>query len=132
NYQQVRKLGEAAFARARNHGRPFTAVVIDIDLFKQVNDRHGHAAGDETLRSFGAWIAEAAGEGAIAGRSGGDEFTVLLEADAAAANVMLQHLRRRIEPVTVFGHTVHFNISAGICQADERTPTLEQLVHEAD
>ncbi|MBN8726275.1 MAG: diguanylate cyclase [Xanthomonadales bacterium] len=132
NYQQVRKLGEAAFTRARNNGQPFTAVVIDIDLFKQVNDRYGHAAGDEALRSLGAWIGEAAGQGAIAGRSGGDEFTVLLEADALQAEAMLQRLRGRIEPVTVFGHTVRFNISAGVCQADERTPTLEQLVHEAD
>jgi diguanylate cyclase (GGDEF)-like protein len=132
NYQQVRKLGEAAFARSRGDGRPFTAVVIDIDLFKQVNDRYGHAAGDETLRCLGAWIGESAGEGAIAGRSGGDEFTVLLEADMAQAEAMLQRLRARIEPITVFGQTVTFNISAGICQADEGTSTLEQLAHQAD
>src|SRR3546814_2608497 len=58
NYQKVRKLGGVAFARARATGRPFTAIVVDIDLFKQVNDRYGHAAGDEALRSLGAWIRE--------------------------------------------------------------------------
>src|SRR3546814_9148015 len=56
NYQKVRKLGGVAFARARATGRPLTAIVVDIALFKQVNDRYGHAAGDEALRSLGAWI----------------------------------------------------------------------------
>jgi diguanylate cyclase len=132
NYQQVRKLGEAAFARARDTRRPFTAIVADIDLFKQVNDRHGHAAGDEALRSLGAWISETVGEGGIAGRSGGDEFTILLEADAMEAEAMLQRLRDRIEPITVFGHTFRINISSGVCQADGHAATLEQLIHEAD
>lgn len=132
NYQQVRKLGAAAFARTRASGQPFTAIVADIDLFKQVNDRHGHAAGDEALRSLGAWISEAVGVGGIAGRSGGDEFTILLEADAAEAEAMLQRLRERIEPITVFGHTFGFNISSGVCQAEGQAATLEQLIHEAD
>lgn len=132
NYQQVRKLGEAGFARARDTGRPFTAIVADIDLFKQVNDRYGHAAGDEALRSLGAWVSETVGENGIAGRSGGDEFTILLEADAAEAEAMMQRLRGRIEPITVFGQTFRINISSGVCQADGRAATLEQLVHEAD
>jgi diguanylate cyclase len=132
NYQQVRKLGEAMFARARQTGRPFTAIVADIDLFKQVNDRYGHAAGDEALRSLGAWINEAVGGRGIAGRSGGDEFTILLDADAVEAEAMLQRLHGRIEPITVFGQTFRINISAGVCQADGHPATLEQLIHEAD
>ncbi len=132
NYQQVRKLGEEAFARARANGRPFTAIVADIDLFKQVNDRYGHAAGDEALRSLGVWIVDVVGVRGIAGRSGGDEFTILLEADAAEAETLLQRLRRRMQPITVFGQTFRFNISSGICQADGHAATLEQLIHEAD
>ncbi|WP_219339652.1 diguanylate cyclase [Luteimonas salinisoli] len=132
NYQQVRKLGETAFARARQTGQPFTAIVADIDLFKQVNDRHGHAAGDEALRSLGAWIGEIVDGRGIAGRSGGDEFTILLETDAAEAEALLQRLRGRIGPITVFGHTFSFSISSGVCQADGQAATLEQLIHEAD
>ena len=132
NYQQVRRLGEEAFARARSTGRPFTAIVADIDRFKEVNDRHGHAAGDEALRSLGAWIGEAVGERGIAGRSGGDEFTLLLETDAAEAEAVLQRLRERIEPISVFGQTVRFSISSGVCQANGHAATLEQLVHQAD
>ena len=132
NYQQVRKLGEAAFARTRANGQPFTAIVADIDLFKQVNDRHGHAAGDEALRSLGAWINEVVDAPGIAGRSGGDEFTILLETGAAEAEALLQRLRDRIEPITVFGHTFRISLSTGICQADGNATTLEQLIHAAD
>ncbi|MDH5833478.1 diguanylate cyclase [Luteimonas kalidii] len=132
NYQQVRKDGEEAFDRARREGRPFTAIVADIDRFKEVNDRHGHAAGDEALRSLGTWITEEVGAQGIAGRSGGDEFTILLDGDRDQAQDLLRRLRGRIEPVTVFGHTVHFSISAGICQANGHATTLEQLVHDAD
>ena len=132
NYQQVRKLGEDAFAHARATNRPFTAIVTDIDRFKEVNDRHGHAAGDEALRSLGTWIDEVVNGHGIAGRSGGDEFTILLEADAVEAEALLQRLRERIEPVSVFGQTVRFSISSGVCQTNGHAATLEQLIHEAD
>lgn len=132
NYQHVRKIGQLMLDGARRENRPFTAVVADIDLFKEVNDRHGHAAGDEALRSLGAWISEVMERRGIAGRSGGDEFTILLDADAAEAELLLHSLRDRIEPISVFGDTVRFSISAGVCQAGANTTALEQLVHEAD
>ncbi|MCD0416737.1 diguanylate cyclase [Rubrivivax sp. JA1024] len=132
NYQQVRKLGEAAFAAARRRGQPFTAIVADVDRFKGVNDHFGHAAGDAALRSLGRWITEVVGERGIAGRSGGDEFTILLKDDAAQAEALLRQLRQRIEPIEVFGKTVHFSISSGFCEASDQVSTLEQLVHEAD
>ncbi len=132
NYQHVRKLGEEALARARATGRPFSAIVADIDLFKQVNDSNGHAAGDAALRSLGAWISETVGGWGIAGRSGGDEFTMLVEADAAEAEALVKRLRSRIEPITVFGQTFRFTISSGICEADGKATTLEQLIHQAD
>lgn len=132
NYQQVRRRGEAAFAAACDRGRPFTAIVADIDRFKQVNDRYGHAAGDEALRALGAWIGAVVDERGIAGRSGGDEFTILLEADAAEAEALLQRLRDRIEPITVFGRTFRIELSSGICQHEGRAATLEHLIHEAD
>ena len=132
NYQHARRLGEQAFARARAAGRPFTAVVLDIDRFKSVNDRHGHAAGDEALRALGGWISDELDDGGIAGRSGGDEFMVLLDADAACAAEYLKRLRARIQPIAVFGQTVRFSISSGVCQAGELADDLEQLIHEAD
>ena len=132
NYQQIRRLGEDAFRRARAQARPFTVIVADIDLFKQVNDRYGHAAGDEALRSLGSWISDVVGSQGVAGRSGGDEFTILLDADAGAANGLLRRLRERLEPITVFEQTFQFNLSAGVCQDDGTIDSLEQLIHKAD
>ncbi|MGJ4728200.1 diguanylate cyclase [Luteimonas sp. SDU101] len=132
NYQHARRLGGEAFLRARSEGRPFTAVVLDIDRFKSVNDRHGHAAGDEALRALGGWIHEEVGEAGIAGRSGGDEFMILLDADATATAELLERLRARVQPIAVFGQTVRFSISSGVCQAGDQADDLEQLIHEAD
>jgi len=132
NYPHLLQQGEAAFARARAKGRPFTAVVLDIDLFKQVNDRHGHAAGDEALRALAGWIRQSIGERDLAGRRGGDEFTLLCDGDAASAEAVVQCLRRLIGPVTAFGHSVLFTVSAGIREADPQASSLAQLIHGAD
>src|SRR5690606_16769747 len=91
-----------------------------------------HAAGDEALRALGGWIAEVVEGRGIAGRSGGDEFTILLEGTEEDAGALLDRLRARMEAVSVFGQTVHFSISAGICQDRDSNGTLEHLVHEAD
>src|SRR3546814_16540034 len=125
-------LGGVAFARARAAGRALTAIVFDIDLFKQVNDRYGHAGGDEALRSLGAWIRETVDGRGIVGRSGGDEFTILLDADATEAEAMLQRLRDRIEPLTVFGQTFGFNIRSGECQAGDGDYPRKPMTTAAD
>ncbi len=115
NYQQSRMLGEKALARARGAQRPFTVAVIDIDLFKQVNDRYGHVAGDVALRSLGKWITLAVGDEGLAARVGGDEFMILLEHDAEEMDRVLGRVRANIEPITVFDRTFRINISAGVC-----------------
>lgn len=68
-------------------------VMCDLDHFKSINDRFGHAAGDEVIRAFGGVLAERAGAGALCGRIGGEEFCLLLpEGDVGGA-------QRRIEAV---------------------------------
>ena len=67
------------------------------------------------------------GSQGVAGRSGGDEFTILLDADAGAADGLLRRLRERLEPITVFEQTFQFNLSAGVCQDDGTIGSLEQM-----
>ncbi len=63
--------------RAGRYGRPFSAILFDIDHFKTVNDRYGHSAGDDVLVQMSAWLQAALRTTDIPGRWGGDEFLVL-------------------------------------------------------
>jgi len=72
-------------------------LVIDVDHFKAVNDRHGHDRGDDALRLIADTIARTAGETALLGRLGGEEFGVFLEdADAARTDMVAEAIRRGV------------------------------------
>ena len=77
NYRALRERLDYEVVRHGRHGRGLTVVLIDLDGFKSVNDRHGHLAGDDVLRRVAAEITEAVrGEDTVV-RQGGDEFAVL-------------------------------------------------------
>ncbi|MEZ5417551.1 MAG: GGDEF domain-containing protein [Vicinamibacterales bacterium] len=77
-------------------GTPFTLALIDLDDFKSVNDRYGHAAGDEALRFAAARLREAFRDGDIIARYGGEEFAVLLQTDRASAVARLDQWRESL------------------------------------
>jgi diguanylate cyclase len=132
NHQHTRRLGQRMLNRCRRDDVPFTAVVADIDLFKQVNDRFGHAAGDAVLRNLGGLLREVFGERAVIGRTGGEEFTVLLTLDRQRALALLDDLRQRIVPLTVFGKRIDYSLSFGLCQGGSPQDTLEEVLRGAD
>lgn len=72
-------------ARAAERGRPVAVALFDLDHFKRVNDTHGHAVGDAVIARFGALLREAAPDGAVIARLGGEEFALLLDGAAAPA-----------------------------------------------
>jgi diguanylate cyclase (GGDEF)-like protein len=72
---------------------PFTVALIDLDDFKSVNDRYGHAAGDDALRFAAARLRESFRDGDIIARFGGEEFAVLLQTDRASAVARLDAWR---------------------------------------
>ena len=74
-YEQL----DHALTRARRSGRPVSVVLLDLDRFKQINDTHGHAAGDRLLRTVSACWSEALRDVDTLGRIGGDEFAVIVE-----------------------------------------------------
>lgn len=88
---------DESFARLlAGHARgatPFTVALIDLDDFKSVNDRYGHATGDDALRFAAARLREAFREGDIIARYGGEEFAVLLQTDRASAIARLDAWR---------------------------------------
>lgn len=97
-------------------------LLIDLDGFKQVNDRHGHAAGDALLKVVADRIANAVREGDRAARFGGDEFAVLAPAagDAAAAAALARRIVATVAlPVTVGDAVLRVGASVGIALARE-------------
>lgn len=132
NHQHARALGEAAFQAARHQQRPFVAVTADVDYFKQINDRCGHAVGDQVLRRLGGWLSEVFAAHGVIGRSGGEEFSLFLNCDRAGAEQLIGTLRKRLETVRHAGHSVNVTLSFGLCQARPDEPGIDRLLRESD
>lgn len=91
-------VGEARLRASERHAPPCSLLLLDIDHFKAINDRHGHAVGDAALRSIATAMREATRSGDAIGRFGGEEFVVLLPGtDAAGALQLAERIRARVE-----------------------------------
>ena len=109
---------EGETARAMRHQRPLAVVMLDVDHFKLVNDRHGHLFGDYVLVKLGKLMTSIARAGDLVARYGGEEFVVLLpETDGAA--MLAERIRQGVEQAEFDhdGHRADIRISAGVCQA---------------
>jgi diguanylate cyclase (GGDEF)-like protein len=120
----------------RHTGAPLAVLLLDLNGFKQVNDVHGHAAGDLLLHEVGVRLTAALGDGDLAGRLGGDEFLVLLPgADAAEASMVGERIRDAIRtPVGIGdGREVTVGVSVGVALRPAGSGvTLDALTAEAD
>jgi diguanylate cyclase (GGDEF)-like protein len=123
------------FARCRRGGKSLYVLVFDIDHFKAVNDRHGHAVGDEALSHVTALAA-----GVLRGcdalfRTGGEEFAVLLDAaDPMQARAVAERLREQIDshPLRTSGCVVPMTVSVGVAAMDPVDATWEDMLGRAD
>lgn len=130
-----RSFGETAaaeIARARRHSHPFSVAYIDVDDFKQVNDRQGHSAGDRLLKAVADGLRRNVRGVDTVARMGGDEFAVLMpETDAHAAQVAMRRTRRRLlEETRRAGWPV--TISVGVVTFDHAPDSVDDLLRAAD
>ncbi|KCZ92730.1 GGDEF domain-containing protein [Hyphomonas johnsonii] len=119
---------------AVHEGRRTALMVADIDWFKQVNDTHGHEAGDETLCHVANTLTRIAPEGALVARLGGEEFAILWEYDDAAdVGHLAEALRRGVEATRFYyhGETISVTISLGL-SITRTGDTLSTLLKRAD
>jgi diguanylate cyclase (GGDEF)-like protein len=124
--------------RGQRTGRPLTLAYLDVDNFKAVNDRQGHAAGDALLREVARIIGEQSRAGDLAARLGGDEFALLLpETDAAGAAAVLGRLREALlRRVAARAWPVTFSMGAATflrppCEVDELVGAADELMYLA-
>ena len=123
---------DRSFTRARADGVPLSVVAFDLDHFKQVNDRFGHAAGDDAIRRFGVLLAaEVRGDDTVA-RTGGEEFTALLYgADEPAAIRWAEGVAALLIAETL-DEPVMLSTSAGVATSGPATRAPEDLLQAAD
>jgi diguanylate cyclase (GGDEF)-like protein len=103
--------------RARRHEQPLALILVDLDHFKDLNDRRGHPAGDDCLRRVGAFLSETIRRsGEVVARYGGEEFAILLPAtDAEAAIRVAETLRDGLERLTIpYGNGRRMTASCGV------------------
>jgi diguanylate cyclase (GGDEF)-like protein len=126
---------ENEFQRARRYRHPLSAIMVDIDHFKRVNDTSGHAVGDRVLQQVAGHCRQELRETDVVGRYGGDEFAILLpESDPVAAAQVAERLRQRIarQPLQTTTGPVAVTISLGIAALDDENLTLDILLSRAD
>ena len=124
---------QAEVARARRHGHPLSVALLDLDRYKNFNDRYGHSSGDVALRVLADILAKGLRASDVVARHGGDEFVVLLpETGPEAAFEKLEQLRLSVAraefAIPRHDLTAQITLSAGIaCLPDDGTDPVELL-----
>jgi diguanylate cyclase (GGDEF)-like protein len=128
------ELAEARLARPGAQGMQEHVVVVDVDHFKSVNDRFGHAAGDAVLRHFASLVNAHLREGDAFGRIGGEAFCMLCSARGTdEVGAFVESLRRMVEatPCEVASRPLRYTFSAGVARWNGSEP-LASLIARAD
>lgn len=110
--------------RGRREGRPLAFALLDLDHFKQINDQHGHRAGDAVLRAFVAEVRSRLRASDVLGRVGGEEFGIILPGtDGPGAHCLIEQVRRAVEALRIpgcgeLGGELCLTVSAGVAVAE--------------
>ncbi len=134
NRRALEARAPAMLARASSH-HPGALLLIDIDNFKQVNDIHGHMAGDKLLVALADLLRSALPESALAARLGGDEFVVLLrDASTAQVTLLADSLREAFALVAgkAFPTPEAVSLSVGATLFERADEGLDQLIAQGD
>ena len=133
---------EKELLRSTRSGEPFSLIMFDIDHFKGINDRYGHAVGDSVLCAVVERLRHSVRNIDTVGRWGGEEFVALLpKADSHAALLVAQRLRYSVESLAVIspqireintGKAIGVTVSIGVTTYDGQTATIGDLLHECD
>ncbi|MES2564441.1 MAG: diguanylate cyclase [Pseudomonadota bacterium] len=122
-------------AKASRTGGPVSVILMDLDLFKKVNDTWGHAAGDAVLKAVGALIRKGVRGSDIAARHGGEEFAMLMPQTSGAVVVQrAEAMRREIEAMEVafVGENLRVSASFGVAEGGAHTASPADLMTAVD
>lgn len=134
NRREMQNRLDTEFSRFKRAGHHFSVVLIDLDLFKRINDDHGHNAGDAVLRQFADLTHTVVRQSDLAARWGGEEFLLLLpDTSLLQALALAERLRAEVAS-TQFryqGEALPVTISAGVCSIS-KAGSVNELLKQAD
>ncbi|HEX8074595.1 MAG TPA: diguanylate cyclase [Thermoleophilaceae bacterium] len=132
NRRGFEELFEIELERARRNGRPLSVIVGDLDAFKAVNDRFGHAAGDRALEDLSAILQAVKRRIDTAARIGGEEFAIIApDSDHHAAYILAERMRREVRE-TFSQQPYPLTISLGVATFPRHGASAESLIAGAD
>ncbi len=136
NYHYFQQIIDQEIIRANRYHHPLSLIILDLDLFKALNDRWGHMKGNEVLKTVSAVIANTVRQTDILVRYGGDEFVILLpETDIAGAVKEAERVRREVQKRCVFTwdtEMVNLTISVGVAGVSKPPMDKTVLLEKAD
>ena len=135
NRHRFMELGGTELGRAQRSGYPTSAIMFDIDHFKQVNDTWGHAVGDRMLALVARTLTKHVRRADLVGRYGGEEISLLLPETALdEAHELAERLRQEVarQSISVDGQTLNVTISGGVAERSYPEENLESLLNRAD
>lgn len=126
--------GNKEWKRHLRTGEPLTIAMIDIDLFKRINDQYGHAAGDDVLIQLASTLLKSMRASDLVARIGGEEFAMIINQPLKEAAKGLERLRVMVEqsPTTADGIDISYTISIGAIEVDQQHISLESALDAAD
>ncbi|MCP4716281.1 MAG: diguanylate cyclase [Deltaproteobacteria bacterium] len=126
---------EQELRRSQRYKRELSVLMLDIDHFKQINDTHGHAAGDQTLKALAETCLNTLRINDIFGRIGGEEFAALLpETSGPSAMIAAERIRTALEKTAVpcSSTSISFTVSIGVTTLEHTDKNIETIIKRAD
>ncbi|MFW6245249.1 MAG: GGDEF domain-containing protein, partial [Fibrobacterota bacterium] len=135
NHRHFFEMSKKEVNRSIQENRSLSAIMFDIDFFKQVNDTYGHSVGDQVITSISNLCRQVFRKADIVGRYGGEEFSVILpDTDIVKAREVAERIRKGIEEIrfTSSQGTFSVSISVGLACLNRRCCSLNDLICRAD